>query len=154
MNKKEVLQEYLEYLDKKIGEMQKALDSIYRGIDTAPTPSESHSDTTRSQQSRVALETSGRLSSLKSTRAAAAMILSVKLASPVAGALIAVEDAVFKDTEYYFVVPGQGGESVFLGETEILFVSVQAPILEAISQIKEGDDFEFRGRKLRLASIS
>jgi hypothetical protein len=154
MDKQDVLKEYLSFLDNKIRGTEKALESIYRGIDTAPTPSESHSDTTRSQQSRVALETSGRLSSLKSTRAAASMIPSVKLASPVTGALIAVEDVVFKDVEYYFVVPGQGGESVFLDEAEILFVSAQAPILEAISKSKEGEYFEFRGRRLKLISIS
>ncbi len=154
MNKREILEAYLNYLNKKIQETEKALESIYRGIDAAPTPSESHSDTTRSQLSRVALETSSRLSSLKSTRATAGLISSEKAIYPAVGALVAIEDAGFREIEYYFVVPGQGGESLFLGETEIMSISMQAPILEIVSKIKEGDSFDFRGRKLKLLSIS
>jgi len=154
MEKQKVLETYLEFLDKKVQEISKALDSIHVGVDTAPTPSESHSDTTRSQQSRVALETEGRLSSLKSTRAAAILISSAKLSHPTVGALIEIEDIGFGDVEYYFVVPGQGGETLLIGETEIMSISLQAPILEAVSKVKEGDFFDFRGRRLRLSSIS
>lgn len=154
MNKQEVIEAFLDYLDKKIQETEKALESIYRGIDTAPTPSESHSDTTRSQLSRVAMETSGRLSSLKSARATAGLISSGKAIYPAVGALIAIEDIGFGETEYYFVVPSQGGESLFLRETEIMSVSLQAPILEVVSKIREGDSFDFRGRKLKFLAIS
>jgi len=91
---------------------------------------------------------------LKSTRAAASLISSGKAIYPAVGALIAIEDAGFRETEYYFVVPGQGGESLFLDETEIMSISLQAPILEVVSKIKEGDSFDFRGRKLKLIAIS
>ncbi|MBU2568413.1 MAG: hypothetical protein KJ967_06540 [Elusimicrobia bacterium] len=154
MDKKEVLREYLEYLDRKIGETQKALDSIYHGIDTAPTPSESHSDTTRSQQSKIAAETSDRISSLKKTRAMASLISSEGAGCIGVGALVAIEDISFGGMEYYFVVPGQGGESLFLGDAEVMSISLQAPILEAISSAKERDLLDFRGRKLKLVSIS
>lgn len=154
VKKQEVLKTYLGFLDRKIQETSKALESIHVGIDTAPTPSESHSDTTRSQQSRVALETEGRLSSLKSTRAAAALISSEKAVCLAVGALVVVQDVAFGDEEYYFVVPGQGGESLLLGEVEIMSISLQAPILEAVSKVKEGESFDFRGRMLKLVSIS
>ena len=153
MEKQKVLRAYLSYLDRKIQETEKALDSIYEGVYTAPKPSESHSDTTRSQQSKIALETERRLSSLKSTRAMSSRIFSQKAIYPAVGALIAVEDAAFGEIEYYFVVPGQGGEGLFFGEVEIMSISLQSPILEAISGVKEGDSFDFRDRKLKLVSI-
>ncbi|MBU3934869.1 hypothetical protein KKC00_02840 [Patescibacteria group bacterium] len=154
VEKQKVLEAYLSGLDKKIRETEKALDSIYEGVYTAPKPSESHSDTTRSQQSKLAIETERRLSSLKSTRAAAGQIFLQKVICPTVGALIAIEDIGFREIEYYFVVPGQGGESLFLDKTEIMFISLQSPILEAVSGTKEGDSFDFRGRKLRLVAIS
>ena len=154
MNKQKVIEVYLNYLDRKIKDTENALESLYEGIDTAPGPSQSHSDTTRFQQSRVALETEGRLSSLKGTRAVATLIPSVKLSSPIVGALIEIEDLGFGETEYYFVVPWQGGESFLLDNTEVMSVSPQAPILDAVANAKEGDIFEFRGRRLKLASIS
>jgi hypothetical protein len=151
MDKQVVLRVYTELLDKKIQEAGKALESIHRGIDTAPTPSESHSDTTRSQQSRVAMEMEERLSSLRKTRAEAGMVQS---GCSAIGALIVLEDSVLKDQEYYFVVPGQGGESLFFDDIEVLSVSTNAPILEPISRAKVGERFEFRGRTLTLVEMS
>jgi len=154
MKKESVLRVYIEYLEKKVRKTEEALNAIYEGIDSAPTPSQSHSDTTRSQQSRVASETATRLSSLKTTRASMAFMQSKKSTTPEIGALIVVEDVGFKDKEYYFVVPDGGGESIEFEGTEILFVSTRAPILEALSKIKTGDFFEFRGRRLVLIEIS
>lgn len=153
MNKEVVLKAYLDFLDKKIAETEKALESIYHGVDTAPSHSESHSDTTRSQQSRVGMEVSTRLSSLKKTRGMAGMISSERAIFPGAGALITVKDD-FGEEEYYFVVPGQGGESLFVDEVEVLSVSADAPILESISKTKVGDVFEFRSRRLTFTDIS
>lgn len=153
MNKEVVLKAYLNYLDKKISEMEKALESIYHGVDTAPSHSESHSDTTRSQQSRVGMEVSNRLSSLKKTRSMAVMISSKRAIFPGVGALITVKDD-FGEEEYFLVVPGQGGESLFVDEVEVLSVSADAPILESISKTKVGDVFEFRSRRLTFADIS
>jgi hypothetical protein len=154
MDKQVVLNAYIDFLDKKVLDTENALKSIYKGVDTAPTPSESHSDTTRSQQSRVALETATRLSSLKTTRASMTVMQLKKSIVPEIGALIIVEDTAFKDREYYFVVPDGGGESIEFEETEVLFVSIQAPILEAVSKVKIRSSFEFRGRKLSLIAIS
>jgi hypothetical protein len=154
MNKENVLRVYIEYLDKKIEKTEKALSAIYEGIDSAPTPSQSHSDTTRSQQSRVASETATRLSSLRTTRASMAFMRSKKSITPEIGALIVIEDIGSKDNEYYFVVPDGGGESIEFEGTEVLFVSTRAPILETLSKIKTGELFEFRERKLILTEIS
>lgn len=154
MNKENVLKAYIEYLEKKVKNTEEALSAIYEGIDSAPTPSQSHSDTTRSQQSRVASETATRLSSLRTTRASMAFVQSKKSTSPEIGALIVIEDVEFKDREYYFVVPDGGGESIEFEGIEVLFVSTRAPILETLSKIKTGDSFEFRGRKLVLIKIS
>lgn len=154
MNKEVLLKTYLNYLDKKIAETEKALESIYHGVDTAPTHSESHSDTTRSQQSRVGMEVSNRLSSLRKTRFVASTIPSGKFGFLAVGALIVLEDS-FKEKECYFVVPDDGGESLFLDDnTEVLFVSIDAPILGPVSKLRVGDTFEFRGRKLTLIEMS
>jgi len=154
MDKQNVLRVYLESLDKKIEEVAGNLQSIYSNIDAAPTPSESHSDTTRSQLSQVALGISERLSSLKTTRAMTSSSSSSRLIRPTIGALIEVEDNRTKEKVYYFVVHGVGGESLLLDGSKVFSVSINAPILNPISKIKIGDTFEFRGRRLTLTEIS
>lgn len=154
MDKQKVLDVYLAYLEKKIQESEVALASIHKGIDTAPTPSESHSDTTRFQQTGVATVMMNRLSSLKTSKASIALMRSRELTAPDIGALIVIEDLGLEEKEYYFVVSGGGGESIELEGTEVLFVSTQAPILEPISKTKVGEPFEFRGRQLALVEIS
>ena len=101
MNKQEILTAYIKHLDEKIEKTEQALESICHGIDTAPTPSESHSDTTRSQQSRVALEISNRLSALKKAKTSASAISSTKFISLEVGALVVIQDD-FGEKEYYF----------------------------------------------------
>lgn len=153
MNKQDVLTAYLDFLDKKIQEVKANLESIYSDIDASPTPSESHSDTTRSQLSQVALEISARLSSLQNTRARAISISSSPLIHPAIGALIAVEDNHTKKKVYYFVVHGVGGASLLVDNSNVFFVSINAPILNPIFKIKVGDTFEFMGRMLTLVEI-
>lgn len=153
VDKQKVIGAYFDYLYKKIKSTENVLESLYRGIDSAPGPSQSHSDTTRFQQSRIAIETEKRLSSLKKMRASATTISPTKSSSPEIGALIVIKDNDSEEEEYCFVVSEGGGESLIVGETEILFVSIQAPILEAISKATLGDSFEFRGRGLTLVKI-
>lgn len=153
MNKQDIVKIYLEHLDKKIEKNEKALDSLYEGVYSAPGPSQSHSDTTRFQQSNIASDTDIRLTSLKKVRTIIATMLLRKSQSVEIGALIVIEDSVHKEREYYFVVPDGGGESIEFEGVEILFVSIQVPMVEATSRVKIGDSFEFRGRKLILIEI-
>lgn len=154
MNKQDIVKTYLEHLDKKIEKSEKALNSLYEGVYSAPGPSQSHSDTTRFQQSNIASDTDVRLISLKKVRAIMATTLLRKSQSVEIGALIVIEDSVYKEREYYFVVPEQGGDSLDFDGIEIFFVSLQAPIIESISNAKQNDQFEFRGRRLILQEIS
>lgn len=153
MNKQDIVKTYLEHLDKKIEKNQKALDSLYEGVYSAPGPSQSHLDTTRFQQSNIASDTDMRLTSLKKIRTIIATTLLRKSQSVEIGALIVIEDSVHKEREYYFVVPDGGGESIEFKGVEILFVSIQVPMIEATSRVKIGNFFEFRGRKLILIEI-
>lgn len=154
MNKQDIVKTYLEHLDKKIEKNQKALDSLYEGVYSAPGPSQSHSDTTRFQQSNIASNADARLAFLRKIRTIIAMTFLKESQSVEIGALVVVEDVAFKDKEYYFVVPDGGGESIEFEGVEVLFVSIRAPILEAVLKIKTGEFFEFRGRRLVLIEIS
>jgi len=155
MNKQKVLKAYIDFLDDKIEKTQGSLESIQKIINDAPTPSESHSDTTRFQQSQLASDTLCRLASLRQTRTLAASIPCESLDCPVAGALVVIQDKRSGEKECYFIIPGQGGgESLSVDGLEIIPISFKAPILAPISGIRVGDTFKFRGRELILLEIS
>jgi len=153
MDKKEVLRAYIQFLDQKIEDMEKSVDSLHRGVDTAPGPSQSHSDTTRFQQSGVASEASKRIGPLKRLRASIGLVSCKKSDYPGVGALIVLEDSTYKEKEYYFVISEQGGDTLEFDEGEVFFVSTQSPILEIVKDLKKGDTFEFRRRRLTFLDI-
>ena len=145
----------MEFLDNKVKTTQESLESIQQIINDAPKPSESHSDTTRFQQSQLASDTLNRLASLKKARMLADSILPEPSNCLSAGALVLIQDRESGERDYYFVVPSQGGgESLLVDGLEIMTVFFRAPILAPIHEIKVGDTFKFRGKELILLEIS
>ena len=154
MNKQDVIDIYILTLEKTIREIEVSLKTIRIDIDDSPSPTQSHSDTTRSRLAGVESEISRRLSSLRETRIMADSIFSRKLDYPTVGALIEIMDKNAGKKEYYFIIPGGGGERLNVNGLEVISVSMGAPIIEVISETQVGRTVEFRGRTLTLLDIS
>lgn len=153
MDKKQVLKKYLDFLGDKIRDMEKSLASIQQGVIASPGPGQSHSDTTRFQQANVALGVDRRIGELKEK---AALLQGVDLTPKdtiFVGALFTLRYEGSRENMVYFLVQKGEGDTIEIDGEEIMFVSANAPIAEAVISKKKGDRVNFRDRVLEIIEV-
>jgi len=155
MDKWQILDTYIESQKQKLEDMKVSLDRIHQGISQAPGPSQSHSDTTRFQESGVALELDERIRGLQEK-----ILLLERLRTDLrpnesvfVGALLGLRDVVTGEINTYFLVEKGEGDFLEIDDREIIFVSAAAPIVQAAIGKKKGDFMNFRGKTFKIAEV-
>jgi len=153
MDKKQVLKKCLGFLGDKIRDMEKSLASIQKGVIDSPGPSQSHSDTTRFQQSNVALGVDRRIEELKEK---VFLLQGVDLTPKdtiFVGALFTLRYEGARENMVYFLVQKGEGDTIEIDSEEVMFISANAPIAEAVIGKKKGDKISFRNRVLEIVEV-
>jgi len=155
MDKRQILDAYIESQREKNEKMKASLDRIHQGINQAPGPSQSHSDTTRFQESNVVLgleerarELSEKILLLERLRADLCPNESIFV-----GALFSLKDTATGEINTYFLVEKGEGDFLEIDGREIIFVSVTAPIAQVVMGKKKNDKVNFRGRVLEVVEV-
>lgn len=153
MDKKQVLKKYLEFLGDKIRDMETSLASIQRGVIDSPGPGQSHSDTTRFQQANVALGVDRRIGELKEKVVLLQGVDSTPKDTIFVGAMFTLRYEGARENMVYFLVQKGEGDTIEIDGEEIMFISANAPIAEAVIGKKKGDKAIFRGRTLEVIDV-
>ena len=147
MDKKGILETLISEIETEQKQLEQNLESIQRTVNEAPAPSESHSDTTRYQMSKVESEVAKALAEKQTcVRALASLRISANAQTSETigiGSLLEVED---KDgnRDIYFILPEGGGMTVTDGHKEITVLTAKAPLAQCLLGNRKGETVQFK----------
>ena len=155
MDKSQILGFYIKDQKGKVDDMKVSLERLNQGIDQSSGPNKSHSDTTRFQESGIALELDERVSQLQKK-----ILLLERLSAVLGqkeqvfvGSLFTLRELPRGETFTYFVVEKGEGDFIEFDDQEIIFVSFTAPIVQTVVGKKKGDLVIFRGKEFEITEV-
>jgi len=153
IRKEDVLNSLIKKQERMIEDLEKSYADTKQSAIDAPGSNVSHSDTTKFQLSNLVLGLERRVFEAK-TALSLLRSLSIKTESVICvGSLFAVKNLSNKKNTIYLLVSAAGGEFFEVGGEEILSISKEAPIAEAVMGLKKGDKIEFRGKTLEIIGV-
>lgn len=146
MDKKRIIDALIEKLETELATSRQSLDSVRRAVENAPGAMQSHSDTTRFQQARVAEELQRQLR--QKTEVIALLnrfcqgALQVRRDAVDIGSLVEVEEHGQLAT--YLILPEGGGSIVSVDGRTVAILTGKAPLASAMMRHVAGDTVHFR----------
>lgn len=153
MDKKQVLKACIEKYEKRITDLEQSFETTKKHVIEAPGSNVSHSDTSKFQQSNLALGIQKRLIEVKLA------FSQLRTLSPVAndaifvGALFSLKNLDSGEITNYLLIPEGGGDLFDVDGEEVMSISAGAPLTEAIMGKKKGDRVNFRDRVLEITEV-
>lgn len=152
INKGTIVEKFIDFLDSHLKELAHALSETQQGARDAPGSNVTHSDTSKSRLSDVALGLQKRVLELNEARAAFNN-MSSKMSTVGIGALVGIKDPVTDEMRYYFIVPKSGGYKVEVGTISITSISLGAPFCRLLINKEVGDEVAFQGKEFEIELI-
>lgn len=152
IEKATVVQKFIESLEENLNTLQHALDETRRGAIEAPGSNVTHSDTSKSRLSDVALGLEGRVREVNGALVSLRYPIST-VSRITIGALVGVEDIQSGEVSYYYVVRQAGGHTICIDEISVTSISAGAPFCRNLMNKEVGDDFEFQGKELQIEFV-
>lgn len=131
--------------------MESSLKGLRDRIRDAPGANVSHSDTTKSQLSAVALGTEEQLLECRQMLAALQAMKGVLSTSVQVGSLVEVGSD--HDTEWYVILPKARGDSLMVEGTEITAISAISPLAKALLNRTVGEKINWSGSVFEIRSV-
>ena len=152
IRKAAVVQNFIELLEEHRRSIQHALDETQCGARDAPGSNVTHSDTSKSRLSDVALGLERRV--IEINKALAALAYPLLTTSRVTiGALVGVRDVQSNQIDCYYIVRQGGGNTVNVDEMTITSISVGAPFCRSLMDKEAGDDVEYQEKELQIEFV-
>jgi hypothetical protein len=136
MDKQEIKQKLIDYLQKQKELLVRSRDQAKAARDSAPSAMESHSDTTRSEKEKLVFALDRDIAAMDG------YIKSAKKMDPEYLELVG-QNSVMK---VLLVPAGIGGKKI----GDILLLGLNSPLGQAVAGKKSGDGFEFNGQKWKV----
>ena len=153
MKKKEVIDAFIGMLEERVRKFEQSLADTQRRASEAPGSNVSHSDTTKSQLSDVALGIQDQLIVTREFLEQLRMVSIREYGSVSVGALFSAKDGGNGEVNHFLIVPGGGGDSTEVDGTEITSLGRAAPLAQAFLKHRKGDKVTFRGRTLEIIDV-
>ena len=149
--KPDIHKRFTELLSEALRKTERSLEELRERIRDSPGANQSHSDTTKSQLSAVALGTEKQIIELREMRDAL-KFASTPFAGPTIkpGALIEVEQNGSSD--WFLLLPKARGDSVETNGVEITAISVQTPMAQALLHRSVGDTIPWRNGDMKIVN--
>ena len=148
MNKNNILKLLLDRLSAKLSSSTRALNKVHEDIEDSPSPSQSHSDTTRSQLSGVANEMTRMIEAFRRDSNILSKAISVgnipENGSVEVWTVFEVENST--ESNWYMILPIQGGESIEFEGILITFIGTDSPIALNSTGKVVGQEFVVDGK--------
>lgn len=151
LEKSKVIEALLVHLEGICRNMESSLQELRERVRDAPGANVSHSDTTKSQLSAVALGSEAQLLECRHMVAALQSVCTTSSSSVCVGSLTMVR-APHGD-EWYLILPKARGDSVVIGGVEVTAISVTAPLSKALLNHSVGEIISWRGVSLEVVHI-
>jgi len=152
MKKIEAVENAIRSQESNLANMKQSLETVKKEAQDAPGANVSHSDTSKFQQSNLALGIQDRIASAEHVLGLLRGLPKEELDIIAAGSLFALEDEN-KEIMYYFFVLTGGGDILNVDGTEITTISAGAPLVRGLMGKKVGDRICFRGRELKVVEV-
>lgn len=160
MTKYELLQHVVETLKKEIENAKQNLESTKKAAADAPGAMESHSDTTKSQMSRLAEEMQYLISekslALHTLQSVAYSGLPSSTGDAQIGSVVEVLTE-HNEREFYLILPAGGGTEVSDNHKTVCVVTPRAPLAAALMGKRQGQTIKLRigpqQRELTIVSV-
>lgn len=152
MRKEEIAKAFLSLLEGQLSRYEETLAETRRQVIDAPSANQSHSDTSKSQLSGLALGQEGRLKEIELTiRSLKSLDISPR-DRIVAGAVFTVESGE-QGAKNYFMFPGAQPAEVQVDGVTIMSISAKSPIGVAVLGKRKGEKVSFSGLKVEITGI-
>ena len=153
INKRLIIQACIDSQEKNIQEMSDALCKTRESVINAVGSMTSWSDTMRFQQGRIADGLAEKLHEAERSLVYLKSLSIVDCDTICLGSFFILRGSDTGEENCYFVIGSSGGNSFHVESTEIISISIKAPLLQAIIGKKKGDRFTFRGREFRIVDV-
>lgn len=130
---------FLSYLTDKKASLIRAIEKAKDARDNAPSATESHSDTRRSQAEKLVVALEIELNSLQKAEDS---IDDIKL--------VYFEMTIYDNLNKFLLVPSGMGGSELNG---IRFISEDTPLGSELKSKNVGDEFDFNGQKIAILKV-
>ena len=153
MEKRQVLEAFIERQKQKIKELKTSLGNTEQDAINSPGAMQSHSDTSKFQLSNLALglkkrviEAEESLSILNNLPRDSSDEISI-------GSFFVLEDTKTKNRTNYFLISRYGGEWIEVNGEEVLLISEEAPLINNVLGKRQGDKASFRDKLFEVVCL-
>ena len=147
-----VVQKFIELLEEHLDNLKNSLSETQRGAREAPGSNVTHSDTSKSRLSDVALGLEKRVievnGALVSLRYPVSHVSRVTI-----GALVGIRNLQGGGISYYYIVRQAGGHTITVDDISVTSISAGAPLCRNLMNKEEGDDIEYQGKELQIEFV-
>ena len=152
IDKATIIEKFIGFLEDHLKEVEHALSETQRGARDAPGSNVTHSDTSKSRLSDVALGLQKRVLELNEARAAFNN-MSPKMSRVGVGAFVGIKNPVTDEMRYYFIVPKSGGYKIEADTISVTSISIGAPFCRLLISKEVGDEIMFQGKEFEIEMI-
>lgn len=153
MQKMDLIKEAIKLQEKNISNLKKSLEVTRGEAADAPGANVSHSDTSKFQQSNLALGIQKRIDEAERVLLLMRSLPETKFDTVLVGSFFTIENQSDKETTYYLFTSDGGGETFVVDGKEITTISVGAPLSQVMIGQKVGHKVNFRGCNLKITDI-
>jgi len=153
MKKKTVVEAYIRTKEENIKGLQQALESIRQDVIDAPGSNVSHSDTSRFQHSNLALEHERRLIDAERSLGMFKAVPQASFTSIFVGSFFVLMNKKTGEQSFYLLIPEGGGDWFEADGIEVLSISEEGPLAQALRGKEKGDKVTFRDRTLEVVDV-
>ena len=152
MNKSEIAQLFLSQFEAQVSQYQATLAETRKQVIDAPSANQSHSDTSKSQLSGLALGQEGRLREIELTvRSLRGLDLSPR-ERVVAGSVFVVQGKE-QEPKSYFMFPGAQPATVEINGRVVTAISAKSPLGTAVLGKRKGDKATYSAGEVEIVGI-
>lgn len=152
-NKGDILKLFVNKQEEKISLLKYSLRSTQDYARDAPGSNISHSDTSKFQQSNLALGIQKRLIEAQETLAHLKFIKDDYEEKVRRGCLVTIKYIDMDDVHMYLIVLGEGGETIEYKSKKVTSITLNAPLAQAMLGKEVGDEIQFRNKKFEIIEI-
>ena len=155
LEKRNVLETFIKAQEEKIERLKQSSKSTQQSAREAVGSMVSWSDTTKFQQSNLALRLKIRVEEIREKiKLLKSLVFNLAPTNTISiGALFSLRDINTGEVITYFLVQRGEGDFVEIDGQEVIFISVTAPIVKVVIGKKKSDMVSFRDRVLEIVEV-
>ncbi len=153
MDNQKIREACIKEKEEKLRKLEESFEATKQYAADAPGSSQSHSDTSKFQHSNLALGTEMRIQEAKEELRMLQALPGSSKEKVFVGACFVLRDLNSGQADNYFLIPKGGGDFLEVDGEEIMVISEESPIAEAVMGKRKGEVISFREKKLMIQEI-